>query len=64
MRFGQDGGWYKKDAPFAFNFILQDDTKNRNTLAHKRFRSANKEGILKLIERLEGIDQTKNLLSH
>ncbi len=59
MRFGQDGGWYNKDAPFAFNFILQEGVNNKNPLALKGFRSVNKEGLLKLLERMEGIDQTK-----
>jgi inner membrane protein len=58
MRFGQDGGWYKKDAPFAFNFVLQQGTTTTPTV-RARFRSANKEGIRKLLARIKGIDQTK-----
>ena len=58
MRFGQDGGWYKKEAPFAFNFILQQNSKV-SPVRKGGFSSANKEGILKLLERIKGIDQTK-----
>lgn len=60
MRFGQDGGWYKKDAPFAFNFILQQ-SGNRSAARKTAFKAANKEGFLKLLERMEGIDQLKSL---
>lgn len=59
MRFGQDGGWYKKDAPFTFSFILQQGVNSVKPMMRAKFSSANKEGILKLLERIKGVDQTK-----
>ncbi len=54
MRFGQIGGWYKKDAPFVYNFKLAQNCSNKTALQKGRFASFNNGAMNKLFKRMFG----------
>lgn len=54
MRFGQEGGWYKKNAPFVFNFDIQNLNANAMVLQKGRLKSFNGAALPKLWERMRG----------
>ncbi len=54
MRFGQLGGWYKKNAPFVYNFNLARQGNNKIGLQKARFDSFSGEAITQLFKRMGG----------
>ncbi len=56
MRFGQIGGWYIKQAPFVFNFNLEQGKDNKTNLQQGRFKSFNSKDLSLLFDRIKGIE--------
>jgi inner membrane protein len=54
MRFGQLGGWYRKNSPFIFNFKMAKNCSNRTALQKGRFGAFDKEAIKQLFKRIGG----------
>jgi inner membrane protein len=54
MRFGQLGGWYKKDATYVFSYSLQKGADNSIVLQRGRMEGSGSEAFSKLIERIKG----------
>lgn len=54
MRFGQLGGWYKRNAPFVFNFKMAKNCTNRTALQKGRFESFSTETTIQLFKRIKG----------
>lgn len=55
LRFGQVGGWYNPDTPFAFSFALSKGADNSLILARGRWGDSAPEAFTKLLERIKGI---------
>ena len=56
MRFGQIGGWYIKQAPFVFNFNIEQSRDNKTNLQQGRFKSFNSKDISILFDRIKGLE--------
>jgi inner membrane protein len=54
MRFGQLGGWYRKQAPFVFNFRLAQNCSNRTALQKGRFEAFGSDAVSHLFRRMKG----------
>ncbi len=54
MRFGQLGGWYKKNSSFIFNFKMAKNCSNRTALQKGRFEAFDKESVKQLFKRIGG----------
>jgi len=52
LRFGQAGGWYRSDAPFVFNFILEEKCTDPTALQKGRIESMGAQALKKLFERI------------
>jgi inner membrane protein len=55
LRFGQLGGWYKKNAPFVFNFKMAQNCSNKSALQKGRFETFSTETTIQLFNRIKGI---------
>jgi inner membrane protein len=54
MRFGSQGGWYIKDAPYVFNYNISDVSKSAIALQRGRINAVGPEALKKLWERMKG----------
>jgi inner membrane protein len=54
LRFGSQGGWYKKDAPFVFRYDISEQGENAIALQEGRMNAIKGESLKKLWERMKG----------
>ena len=54
LRFGQIGGWYKKDAPFVYKFNIAGAANGAASLQQGRMESVGTEPLKALVRRIKG----------
>jgi inner membrane protein len=54
MRFGTQGGWYQKNAPYVFRYNITELNKSAIALQRGRINSVGPEALQKLWERMKG----------